>query len=129
PILLTSIDALGAAMHNRLNVEGKPGYTQRKGSTFSIWYNGGLRTTTYFHNMAGLLTEIIGNPTPYDMPFVPQRMLPGGNSPNPVWPQTWHFKQSIDYSVSLNYAVLGYAARYRTDVLYNIYRMGRNSIE
>ena len=129
PILMTSIDAVGAAMHNRLNVEGKPGYTQRTGSTFSTWYNGGLRTTTYFHNMVGLLTEIIGSPTPYEMPFIPERMLPGGDSPNPVWPQTWHFQQSIDYSVSLNYAVLGYAARYKAEVLYNIYRMGRNSIE
>ncbi|HTM99967.1 MAG TPA: M14 metallopeptidase family protein, partial [Pedobacter sp.] len=27
PMVLTSIDAVGAAMHNRMNVEGKPGYT------------------------------------------------------------------------------------------------------
>jgi hypothetical protein len=62
PIILTSIDAVGAAMHNRMNVEAKPGYTQRGGSVFSTWYNGGLRTTTYFHNMIGLLTEIVGSP-------------------------------------------------------------------
>ena len=46
PILMTSLDALGAAMHTRLNSEGKQGYTQRGGSVFSTWYNGGLRTTT-----------------------------------------------------------------------------------
>jgi len=38
-------------MISRLNVEEKPGYTQRGGAVFSTWYNGGLRTTTYFHNM------------------------------------------------------------------------------
>jgi len=129
PLIVTSIDAVGAAMNNRLNVEGKPGYTQRAGSQFSTWWNGGLRTTPYFHNMIGLLTEIIGSPTPEKVPLVPERLVPNGATPNPVVPQEWHFRQSIDYSVSLNYAVLDYAARYRDQLLYNIYRMGRNSFE
>ena len=129
PIILTSIDAVGAAMHNRMNVEAKPGYTQRGGSVFSTWYNGGLRTTTYFHNMIGLLTEITGSPTPSEIPLVPSRLLPNGDSPNPVLPQKWYFKNSIDYSVSLNYAVLNYAQRYSDELLYNIYTMGKNSIE
>ncbi len=127
--ILTSLDAVGAAMHNRMNVENKPGYTQRGGSVFSTWYNGGLRTTTYFHNMIGLLTEIVGSPTPSEIPLVPSRLLPNGDSPNPITPRKWFFKNSIDYSVSLNYAVLGYAQRYRDELLFNIYQMGRNSIE
>ncbi|WP_134088303.1 M14 metallopeptidase family protein [Olivibacter sp. XZL3] len=128
PLMMTGIDALGAAMYNRLNAENKPGFTRLKGSTFSTWYNGGLRTTTQYHNMIGLLTEIIGNPTPTSIPLVPDRLIPNGNTPNPVLPQSWHFRQSIDYSVSLNYAVLDYAARYKEEVLFNIYRMGKNSI-
>ncbi|KQR71869.1 M14 metallopeptidase family protein [Pedobacter sp. Leaf176] len=127
--ILTSLDAVGAAMHNRMNVENKPGYTQRGGSVFSTWYNGGLRTTTYFHNMIGLLTEIVGSPTPSEIPLVPSRLLPNGDSPNPITPRKWYFKNSIDYSVSLNYAVLGYAQRYHDELLYNIYQMGKNSIE
>lgn len=129
PLLMSSIDALGAAMSTRLNSENKPGYTQRGGSVFSTWYNGGLRTTTYFHNMIGLLTEIIGNPTPWEIPLVTQRLLPTSDTQNPVIPQTWHFQQSIDYSLSLNYAVLNYASKYREQLLWNIYRMGKNSIE
>jgi len=130
PLMITGIDALGAAMYSRLNVENKPGYTRLNGSSFSTWYNGGLRTTTQFHNMIGLLTEIIGNPTPEKIPVVPQRLIPNGATPNPVLPQdVWHFRQSIDYSVSLNYAVLDYAARQRDQVLYNIYKMGKNAID
>lgn len=129
PVLMTSLDAVGAAMHNRLNTEDKPGYTQRNGSVFSTWYNGGLRTTTYFHNMIGLLTEIVGSPTPSVIPLMPSRLLPNSDSPNPISPQQWHFKQSIDYSVSLNYAVLNYAQRYSDELLYNIYLMGSNSIK
>lgn len=129
PLMITGIDAVGAAMVNRLNAEGKPGYTRLNGSVFSTWYNGGLRTTTHFHNMIGLLTEIIGGPTPETIPLVPSRLLPNNATPMPVLPQVWRFKQSIDYSLSLNYATLDYAARHRDQLLYNIYRMGKNSIE
>ncbi|MCT1532369.1 M14 family metallopeptidase [Sphingobacterium daejeonense] len=129
PLLMSGIDALGAAMANRLNVENKPGYTAKDGSVFSTWYNGGLRTTTYFHNIMGLLTEMIGNPTPFEIPLVPNRLIPNNDTQNPVLPQVWHFQQSIDYSTSLNYAILNYASRYKDEVLYNIYKMGRNSIE
>ncbi|MFC5408520.1 M14 metallopeptidase family protein [Larkinella bovis] len=129
PLMITGIDALGAAMVNRLNSENKPGFTRLGGSVFSTWYNGGLRTTTHFHNMIGLLTEIIGNPTPEDVPLVPNRLIPNGNTPFPVTPQKWYFKQSIDYSISLNYATLDYAARHSDQLLYNIYRMGKNAIE
>jgi hypothetical protein len=128
PLLITSLDGVGAAMNNRLNMEGKPGYTQRAGSSYSTWWNGGLRTTPYFHNMIGLLTEIIGSPTPASIPLVPGRLIPNMATPNPVTPQKWHFRQSIDYSVSLNYAVANYAVNNRKDLLFGIYRMGKNSI-
>ena len=129
PLVMTSLDAVGAAMINRLNAEGKPGFTQRAGSPYSTWYNGGLRTTTYFHNMIGLLTEIIGSPTPSSIPLVPSRLIPSSANPNPITPRKWYFRNSIDYSVSMNYAVLMYAARHRDELLFNIYRMGKNSIE
>ena len=79
--------------------------------------------------MVGLLTEIIGNPTPMDIPVVPDRLIPSSANPYPVLPQKWHFRQSIDYSVALNYGVLMYAMRHKDELLYNIYKMGRNSIE
>lgn len=129
PLLVTGIDALGAAMSSRLNAEDKPGYTMKSGSVYSTWWNGGLRTTAYYHNIIGLLTEIIGDPTPKTIPLVPNRLIPNSANPYPITPRKWYFKNSIDYSLSLNYAVLNYAARYREEVLMNIYKMGRKSIE
>ena len=129
PLIITGLDAIGAAKQNRLNAEDKPGYTSKAGSVFSTWYNGGLRTTTYFHNMLGLLTEIVGSPNPMDIPLVTQRLIPNAATPNPITPQRWLFRQTIDYSVSMNYAVLDYASRNSDALLYNIYKMGRNSIE
>ena len=110
-------------------LEGKPGVTMRRGSTYSTWWNGGLRTTAYFHNQIGLLTETIGSPTPIEIPFVPDRQVPSADLPYPIAPQRWHFRQSIDYSVTANRAVLDVASRYRETLLFNIYRMGRNAIE
>lgn len=129
PLIITSIDGVAAAMNNRLNAENKPGYTRLSGSVFSTWWNGGLRTTPYFHNMIGILTEIIGNPTPEEVPVVPQRLIPNNATPNPVKPQAWHFKQSIDYSVSLNYSILDYAQRHGDELLFNMYVMGKNAID
>ena len=128
PLVPLGIDALGAAMHGRFAAEGKPGATMRRGANYSNWWNGGLRTSTDFHNMIGLLTETIGNPTPIDIPFLPDRQLPSGDYPYPIAPQRWHFRQSLEYSLTANRAVLDYASRYRETLLYNIFVMGRNAI-
>jgi hypothetical protein len=129
PLIVTGLDLVGASMHNRFVLENKPGVTMRRGANYSTWWNGGLRTTVYFHNMIGLLTETIGNPTPIEIPFVPNRQLPNADLPFPIAPQKWHFRQSIDYSVTANYAVLDVVSRHKDQFLYNIYKMGRNSIE
>jgi hypothetical protein len=130
PLVPSQLDLVGAAMHSRFAAEGKPGVTTRRGAGYSTWWNGGLRTTVYFHNMIGLLTETIGNPTPISIPFLPSRQLPDSNLFFPIEPQqTWHFRQSVDYSVTANYAVFDIASRNRENFLFNIYRMGKNSIE
>ncbi|HMY72919.1 MAG TPA: M14 family metallopeptidase, partial [Blastocatellia bacterium] len=98
PLIPIGIDLVAAAMHNRFIGENKPGVTMRSGSSYSTWWNGGLRTTVYFHNMIGLLTETIGNPTPMEIPLVLRNQLPRADLPYPIAPQKWHFRQSIDYS-------------------------------
>ncbi len=129
PLIPAQLDLVAAAMHSRFAAEGKPGVTSKKGSSYSTWWNGGLRTMAYFHNMIGLLTETIGNPTPTSIPFIPAKQLPDSNLHFPIEPQVWHFRQSIDYSVTANYAVFDIASRNKENFLYNIYQMGKNSIE
>ena len=129
PMVVIGIDMVASSMHERFIRENKPGVTMRSGSSYSTWWNGGLRTTAYFHNMIGLLTETIGNPTPIQIPLVPRNQLPRADLPFPIPPQDWHFRQSIDYSVTANYAVFDIASKRREDFLFNIYKMGKNSIE
>ncbi len=128
PMLILGLQSVGAAMHTRLALEGKGGATMRSGGPYDGWWNGGIRNTATFHNTIALLTEMIGSPTPMRIPFVAQRQIPGADIAMPVAPQEWHLRQSVDYSVTINRAVIDYASRMRENLLYNIYAMGKASI-
>ena len=128
PLVPLGIEMVGTAMHSRLVAEGKGGSAMRTGANYSTWWNGGLRTVTYFHNMIGILTEIVGGPTPMRIPLIAGKQLPQGDWPMPVAPREWHYRQSIDYEIAQNRAVMDLASRYRETWLFNIWRMGTNSI-
>lgn len=129
PLVMTSLDQVGSAMHHRFVREGKGGTTMRSGASYSIWWNGGLRTTPYFHNSIGLLTEIRGGPIPEEIPFVPERQLATTDIPLPVEPGILRFRTVIEYSQTANWAIMDYASRNKDLLLYNIWRMGMNSVE
>jgi len=129
PLVLNGIESISANMVQRYLSEGKPGATVRTGARYSTWWNGGLATTCQFHNMLGLFTETVGGPTPSQIPYIPGKLLPNGDYLAPIPPQKWHFRQSMDYSVSGNKSILDYASRNRERLLFNIWRMGMNSIE
>ncbi len=129
PLIMTSLDQVGSAMHHRFVREGKGGTTMRSGASYSIWWNGGLRTTPYYHNAIGLLSEIRGGPNPQEIPFIPRRQLATTDIPLPVEPGELLFRTAIEYSMTANWAVMDYASRNKDLLLYNIWRMGMNSIE
>jgi hypothetical protein len=128
PMIPTGLDFVGDAMHRRFTAEGKGGTVSRNAANYSTWWNGGLRTTAYFHNIIGLLTEAIGSPTPMTIPLRLDRQLPAGGQALPVEWGPWHFRQSLDYEMTANLAVLDLASRYRESLLFNIWRMGANSV-
>jgi hypothetical protein len=129
PLLILGLQALGTHLHQRLASEGKPGATMASGGAYDGWWNGGIRNTGNFHNIIAILTETIGSPTPMRIPLVLQRQIPTRDLPYPIAPQEWRFKQSVEYSISFNRAVIDYAARNREHLLYNIYTMGRRAID
>jgi hypothetical protein len=129
PLIMTQLGEVGTAMHSRLISEGKAGSGMRSTAPYSTWHNGMERSIAYFHNSIGLLTEIIGGPTPAKIPLVPSTQLPRGDEPMPIAPQDWRLQQTLDYQWTLNRAVIDHASRNRERLLFNIWRMGRNSIE
>jgi len=55
--------------------------------------------------------------------------LPSNDRPVPIAPQMWRLQQTLDYQASLNRSVLDYASRNRERLLFNIWKMGDNSIK
>ena len=129
PLVVLGVDTVGSAIHTRLAAEGKPGAVMRTGAPYSTWFNGGIRTTSYFHNQIGILTETIGNPTPVEIPFVLDMQLPRADVPNPIQPRTFYFREAVEYSVTNNYAILDIASKRHEDFLYNMYKMAKNAID
>ena len=128
PAVIRGIEVVAAHMNARFAAEGKPGAISRSGAPYSGWWNGGLRSTCYFHNIIGILTESFGRPEPTRIVQTLDRRLPYGDYPDPVPTQEWHARQTIDYLQTANFAILDYAARYREELLHGIWRMGSDAI-
>ncbi len=101
--LILGLQALGTHMHQRLAAEGKPGATMASGGAYDGWWNGGIRNT-------GDLPQHHRHPDRDDRQpdadarfrSCSQRQIPNRDLPYPIAPQEWHFRQSIDYSMSFN---------------------------
>jgi hypothetical protein len=120
---------VSAHVHSRFIAEGKPGAVNRSMASYQNWYNGGVRNTACFHNQIAILSEITGGPTPTEIAFVPRNLVATNDNPFPVQPQPWHFRQTIEYLITADRGFLDVASEHREDFLFNVYRMGRNSIE
>ncbi len=129
PMVVRGIEIVSAHMNHRFALEGKPGVISRSGAPYSGWWNGGLRSTCYFHNVIGILTETFGRPEPTPIRQSLERRLPHGDYPDPVPSQTWHARQSIEYLQTANFAILDYAARHRRELLRGIWTMASRAIE
>lgn len=129
PLVINGIERVSHAILERFLAEDMPGATIRTGAGYSTWFNGGLSTTCQFHNMIGLFTETIGGPTPGRIPLVTRKQLPNSDYLAPIAPQEWHFRQSVDYEVMCNRAILDYASRNRERLLHNIWLMGQQAID
>lgn len=129
PLVMTSTTEVGTIMHSRLIAEGKGGSGMNGVAPYSTWHNGMYRSTPYFHNAVGILTEIIGGPTPEEIPLLPDTQLARNDEPMPISPRTWHLRHSLEYQWTMNRAVIDYASRNRERLLMGVYRMGANSIQ
>lgn len=136
PGVTTGVNLVGTAMANRFALKKMPGVIS--GVSYSMFWNGGMRTTPYYHNQIGILTEVAhATPTPryYDPKRKPKNV--GGKPSNATeifYPYPWqggesHFRDAIDYMITSSMAALDLAADKKDEFLYNIYDMGRDAIE
>lgn len=131
---------VGEHMANRFAGEGKSGVIQ--GITFNMWWNGGMRTVPYFHNMVGILTESTHrSPVPQEWTEddIPEKLVRGGDEipmdessifyPDPWEGGTATMKQMVDYHLTASMGVMDIAVKRKQEWLYNMYQMGRDAIE
>ena len=137
PLVMRGINAVGEAMTRRFDQESKAGVVSRL--QYDTWWNGGMRTAPYYHNMVGILTET-GHSSPMTVDYDPEKFpksFANGEStsepstyyPNPFRGGRWTFRDTCGYMVTGSMAVLDIGAKRREEWLYDIYQMGRNAIE
>jgi len=140
PRVVAGVDLVGDAMARRFAQEDKPGVVSRV--QFDMWWNGGMRTAPYFHNMVGILAETAlhhyATPRYYDPAELPRwfgfgsdlsAWEPSTSYANPWRGGWWRLRDAVDYMITGAMAVLDIAARRKDDWLYDFYRMGREAIE
>ena len=106
PLVPLGIDLVGTAMHSRFVAEGKGGSAMRSGASYSTWWNGGLRTDDLLPQHDRHPDRDHRQPHADGHPAVADKQLPTGDWPLPIAPQKWHFRQSIDYEITHNRAIL-----------------------
>ena len=134
--VMRGVDEVGLAIQERLQDEGRDGVVTRYG--FSAWYNGSIRTVSYFHNMIGILTEVghaSATPHHYDARTFPRELAAGVPAlrPSATYPRPWkggvlRLRDAMDYMRTGSLAVLRYAARNRERLLYGVHEIARRQI-
>jgi hypothetical protein len=136
PLVVRGVNAVGNAMGTRLSEEDKPGAIARV--NFDMWWNGGMRTAPYFHNMVGILTET-AHPSvaprytePSSLPDFIDETIPA-RAPSVFYPDPWlggwfRLRDAVEYMVTAAVGTLDIASELREDWLLNIWRMGREAI-
>lgn len=137
PGVTTGVNQVGAAMAQRFALKDMPGVVSD--NSYTMFWNGGGRTTPYYHNQIGILTETAhATPTPrfYDPESMPSRIGSGipTDGTDIFYPDPWkggesHFRDAVEYMLTGSMAVLDIAAERKSQFLYNIYAMGRSAIE
>lgn len=138
PLVMRGVNLVGSAMGLRFAQEGKPGAISR--ASYTVWWNGGMRTAPYFHNQVGILTETnlyrYATPHYYDPEEMPKNFregmsteLPGVFYPNPWKGGWWRVGDAVEYMMTASMAVAKIAADLKEDWLYNMYLMASRARE
>ncbi len=136
PLVVRGVNTVGDAMGKRFSEEGKPGAVSR--ISFDMWWNGGMRTTPYFHNMIGILTETAHADVaprytpPESLPDYIRGTIPA-TSPSVFYPDPWRggwfrLRDAVEYMITGAMATLDVASELREDWLLNTWRMAREAV-
>lgn len=140
PEVMRGVNLVGSAMAYRFADEHKSGVVSHM--SFDTWWNGGMRTAPYYHNMIGILTETAGFLSGYASPgyAAPDSLpkaFPNGVSarepstfyPNPWRGGWWRLRDSVDYMITGDMAILDIASRRKDQWLFDFWKMNHDQVE
>jgi len=134
PLMWRTVNLMGMAMAAALEERGQRGATHM-GTGFDNWYPGFMDHANNFHNVASFLTETAlyryatpGFYTIDDFPARTRDLRPESLYSSPWEGGWWRLRDAVDYMLTASISVLDFAAKYRTDLLYNRYQAGRDVI-
>jgi len=133
PLLISSINALGAHTALELSQTGKKGVLSY--GVYDLWSP--ERNYIVYHNGLRILTESASAniASPINIPF---RALGRGigydakvaswNFPDPWQGGEWHLSDIVDYQITAFFSIVSNAANYRERYLSNFYQVGLNAV-
>lgn len=134
PLIVRWQNLIGSAMGAAFDAQGKEGAISR--IVFDTWYPGYMTQVFDSHNIISILTEIAlyryATPRFYtvrDFPKEYQDLTMSAFYPSPWKGGWWRLRDAVDYSLTASMSVLDTASRFRSDLLYNKYKMGRDVSE
>ncbi|TEU08405.1 MAG: hypothetical protein E3I52_01975, partial [Candidatus Aminicenantes bacterium] len=133
PLIVRWQNLVGSTMGAAFDKEGKEGAISRL--IFDTWYPGYVTQVVDSHNIISILTEtaLYRYATPYfytlrDFPTQYRDLTMSAFYPNPWKGGWWRLKDAVDYCLTASRAVLDVASKYREELLFNKYKMGKDVI-
>ena len=133
PLIVRWQNLIGSAMGAAFDEEGKEGAISRL--VFDTWYPGYVTQVVDSHNIISILTEtaLYRYATPHfytirDFPKQYQDLTMSAFYPSPWKGGWWRLKDAVDYCLTASMAVLDVASKYRKELLFNKYKMGKDVI-
>ncbi len=139
PLVVRGVNMVGEHMAKRFEEKEMPGVIS--GVTFTMWWNGGMRTAPYFHNQVGILSEVAhryASPRYHEPDDLPESIRAGSREvsmtePSIFYANPWEggwarLADAVEYHFVASMGTLDIGSRLREDWLFNIYRMGSHQI-
>jgi hypothetical protein len=137
PLVYSQLAAAGQQAVSDLTAQGWTGIATS--TIFTAEWPGSVRSTGFWHNMLGVLSEVASARLATPLYFPEGSLHPRGRGMDTYersanflepWPGGWwRLRDIVDMEIDLTWAFLRWASERREDLLLNFWRMNRDAVE
>jgi len=131
PMVWRGVNLMGTVMAYDLQNHGLSGVVN--GRSYTAWWIGACDDTAWLHNVIGILSEAasvrVASPVSIEANEIPTSFYEKRMDFIDPWPGGWwRLRDIVDYELILSKSLVKAAALNKEDLLFNFYRMYKNSI-